>query len=123
MQRFGSRVKGFYLTGWSLRRSHCRGNTRAEGVRQGVHHWLPGLYTKYKMLLITVCNVCSALSSWMLTLKEEELFLSRNLALEGCSTNFPLGVVSLKLGFTCKICIKWRIECALCFRYTKEHCT
>ena len=100
MQRLCSRVKGFYLAGWSLRGSHCRWNTRAESVRQGVHHWLPGLHTKYKMLIITVCSVCSALSSWMLTLKEEELFLSKNLALEGCSTNFPLGVV-----FTCKVCI------------------
>ena len=41
----------------------------------------------------------------MLTLKEDEMFLSTNLALEGCSTNFPFGVVSLTLAFTCKMCI------------------
>ena len=121
VQRFGSRVKGFYLAGWSLWGGHCRWNPRAETVRQGVHHWLTGLHTKYKMMLLTVCSVCSALSSCLLTLNEEELFLSTNSALEGCSTNLPLGVVTLTLAFTCKMCIKWRIECALCFRYTKEH--
>ena len=64
-------VKKFYLAGWSLRGGHCRWNTRAETVRQGVNHWLPGLHTK--------CNIlCCALCRFLYTLKEEEEFLSLN---------------------------------------------